>query len=383
MKSVLVWGLVAAVLAGCAGRNDGSGPAGSHAVKIPADMHGSQNSVNWAGSYEGVLPCADCPGIKTRLTLKPDARYELSTQYLDRQPDPTVVTGKFFWNAGGNVITLEGSGQRYAVGEGRLLSLGRNEVPDWSRAQNQVLKRVSTTAPPPAPAAALLQTLEDHRWTLASATDAQGQRIGAIVPIAARPFVFSFSGSRLHVQGGCNQLTGSYQLSPDGVLTGGGMASSMMACEAPLMKADRALSDMLAKGMRVELTGGTPPTLRLLDPSKASLTLTGLATPEALYGPATRIFLEVAAQRVACKNPLNGEDLCLQVRERNFDEKGLRVGVPGAWRPLYETIEGYKHTPGVSNVVRLQRFHRASAPPGASSTVYVLDLVVESATVQR
>ncbi len=383
MKSVLVWGLVAAVLAGCAGRNDGGGPAGSHAVKIPADMHGSQNSINWAGSYEGVLPCADCPGIKTRLTLKPDARYELSTQYLDRQPAPTVVTGKFFWDAGGNVITLEGSGKRYAVGEGRLLSLGRDEVPDWSRAQNQVLKRVSTTAPRPATAAALLQTLEDHRWTLASATDAQGQRIGAIVPIAARPFVFSFSGSRLHVQGGCNPLTGSYQLSPDGVLTVGRMASSMMACEAPLMQADRALSDMLAKGMRVELTHGTPPTLRLLDPSKASLTLTGLATPEALYGPATRIFLEVAAQRVACKNPLNGEDLCLQVRERNFDEKGLRVGVPGAWRPLYETIEGYKHTPGVSNVVRLKRFHRASAPPGASSTVYVLDLVVESATVQR
>jgi heat shock protein HslJ len=269
------------------------------------------------------------------------------------------------------------------VGEGRLLALYRDAPTDWSRSPNQVLKQVSGTVPAPTAAAALLQTLEDHRWTLASAADARGQRIGALVPNATRPFVLSFSGSRLQAQGGCNQLTGVFQLSPEGVLSVGRMASTMMACEAPLMQADRALADMLAKGMRVELSKGTPPTLRLFDPSKASLALTGQATPEALYGPATRIFLEVAAQRVACKNPLNGENLCLQVRERNFDEQGLRIGVPGAWRPLYETIEGYKHTPGVSNVVRLKRFQRAAAPAGASSTVYVLDLVVESSTVHR
>ena len=90
----------------------------------------------------------------------------------------------------------------------------------------------------------------------------------------------------------------------------------------------------------------------------------------------------MAAQRVACTNPLNGEPLCLQVRHRQFDEQGLTVGTPGAWRPLYETIEGYQHTPGVKNVVRLKRFKRGSAPVGASKTVYVLDLVVQSETVK-
>jgi len=155
-----------------------------------------------------------------------------------------------------------------------------------------------------------------------------------------------------------------------------------MACEPALMQADRSLSDLLAKGLQADFVKGATPTLRLVDASKASLTLTGQATPEALYGPGTRIFMEVAAQRVACKNPLNGESLCLQVRDRVFDEKGLKVGVPGEWRPLYETIEGYQHTPGVRNVVRLKKFQRASAPAGASSTVYVLDLVVESETVK-
>jgi len=382
MKTVVVGGLVMALFAGCAGTKDAGGLSPSQDGKPAPDMHSSQAALDWAGTYEGVLPCADCPGIRTRLTLKPDGRYELSTQYLDRQPAPSVETGRFFWNAGGNTITLEGNGQRFAVGEGRLLALYRNAPTDWASAPNQVLKRVSSAAAGQSPAALQLQTLEDHRWTLVSASNAQGQPLGGMPPDPARSFVLNFSGSRLQVQGGCNQLTGTFQLGADGLLTVGRMASTMMACDAPLMQADKALSDLLAKGLRVELSKGTPSRLRLSDPTVGNLNFTGQATPEALYGPASRVFMEVAAQRVACTNPLNGETLCLQVRDRQFDEQGLTVGTPGAWRPLYETIEGYKHTPGVKNVVRLKRFQRTSAPAGASSTVYVLDLVVQSETVK-
>lgn len=75
---------------------------------------------------------------------------------------------------------------------------------------------------------------------------------------------------------------------------------------------------------------------------------------------------------------VNGSD-CLQVRERRFDEQGLAVGTPGAWTPFAQTIEGYTHKPGVRNVLRLKRFDRAAAAGGAPH-LYVLDLVVESAT---
>ncbi|MDE5451088.1 copper resistance protein NlpE N-terminal domain-containing protein, partial [Elizabethkingia meningoseptica] len=33
------------------------------------DSHNAQNSLDWAGTYEGTVPCADCPGIKTTITL--------------------------------------------------------------------------------------------------------------------------------------------------------------------------------------------------------------------------------------------------------------------------------------------------------------------------
>ena len=57
------------------------------------DSHTARDSLDWAGSYEGVLPCADCPGIRTRVTLSDNGRYEKQTQYLDRQPQPEVVAG--------------------------------------------------------------------------------------------------------------------------------------------------------------------------------------------------------------------------------------------------------------------------------------------------
>jgi hypothetical protein len=51
------------------------------------------------GVYEGVTPCADCPGIDTRLTLtqsspySAEGTYELSLTYLDRDVEPFVTNG--------------------------------------------------------------------------------------------------------------------------------------------------------------------------------------------------------------------------------------------------------------------------------------------------
>ena len=36
-----------------------------------------------AGTYEGTLPAADCPGIKTVLTLNADSTYQYSADYID------------------------------------------------------------------------------------------------------------------------------------------------------------------------------------------------------------------------------------------------------------------------------------------------------------
>ncbi len=232
-----------------------------------------------------------------------------------------------------------------------------------------------TVAPAAITDAGLFQTLEGHRWTLASATDSENHRIDALFPATGRPFTLTFSASRLSVQGGCNSIVGGYGINAEGLLKAEQMVSTQMACEPEIMKADAALAALLAQPLQIEIVPGLQPTLRLLTASNEALGLEGKVTPEALYGPGALLFLEVDAQALACRNPRNGQTTCLQVREISFDEQGLRSAHPGPWRPFYETIEGYSHTPGVRNVLRVNRFQR-----GAVSTpaIYVLDLIVES-----
>ncbi len=58
-----------------------------------------ENDSIWVTEYEGTIPCADCPGIKTNLKLSwtkengGDNTYTLSEEYIDR--GNFTSTGKF------------------------------------------------------------------------------------------------------------------------------------------------------------------------------------------------------------------------------------------------------------------------------------------------
>lgn len=139
--------LVAATLAACAGPQDAAPPQPGQGPALgagQADGHNARNALDWAGAYEGTLPCADCPGIQTRLVLMDHGAYELQTRYLDRQPHPTVVRGTFTWQPDGSTIQLDraGDGQRYFVAEGRLIQLYQDGTrPSGPLAPHYVLTR--------------------------------------------------------------------------------------------------------------------------------------------------------------------------------------------------------------------------------------------------
>ncbi len=90
----------------------------------------SNTSLDWAGVYKGVTPCADCEGIETEITLNQDLTYKKTTQYLGK-PNSQIYTveGSFEWNSNGIHIALSGikdAPNQYLVGENKLFQLDRS-----------------------------------------------------------------------------------------------------------------------------------------------------------------------------------------------------------------------------------------------------------------
>ena len=93
---------------------------------INASPHNSFNSLNWNGTYKGELPCADCEGIKTEITLYTDKTFLIKVNYLGKDEKVLEEKGGFLWNSEGNTITLSGlknKPNQYFIAENILLQL--------------------------------------------------------------------------------------------------------------------------------------------------------------------------------------------------------------------------------------------------------------------
>lgn len=255
---------------------------------------------------------------------------------------------------------------------------------DHAAVPPQAAQTPAASAHAPTGASDLQHLLGAHHWRLAEASDGSGASIHALLVRADAPVQLDFADGRLSVSNTCNRMSGGYMLDGDR-LTTGRMASTMMACADPALGAlDVAVADSLQGRFAVTVAEGDRPRLTLTGTEGQRLAFTGHPTAATRFGSAPeRIFLEVAAGTLPCNHPLMPGSQCLQVREVGYDDNGLRSGEPGAWAPFHEQIEGYAHTPGVRNILRVDRYTRSDVPSDASRYAYVLDMVIESETVQH
>ena len=149
--------LLSIVLAGCAVDR-----APRDAAAAPDAAHDSARALDWAGRYQGTLPCADCEGIDTLLVLRDDLGYRLEQRYLGRDGGPVVREGRFRWGEDGNTIQLEdlpGAPGRYQVMEGKVVHLdAQGERITGALAERYMLARLPDIDP----------ALSGRRWRLAT-----------------------------------------------------------------------------------------------------------------------------------------------------------------------------------------------------------------------
>ncbi|MFA7445080.1 MAG: copper resistance protein NlpE [Flavobacteriaceae bacterium] len=97
------------------------------------DSHTSQNALDWAGTYMGTLPCADCEGIKTTITLNQDETFTSEEEYLGESL--TVKDqGIFVWDNTGNSIILHGEKDKRT----RAFKVGENQIIHLDSDKNQI-----------------------------------------------------------------------------------------------------------------------------------------------------------------------------------------------------------------------------------------------------
>lgn len=183
------------------------------------DMHNSQISVDWSGIYSGILPCADCEGIRSTLVLNEEAgNYLLINEYLANERVEDRSEGKFTWSEDGGTITLEGvenTSNKYKVGENRLFYLDlEGEVITGDLEDNYVLTKIEPD-------------LLDKEWKLQSI---KGQEINSDL---LGKLTLQLDGQKATVNGyaGCNNFNGSAWVHDNNIELGK-VAITQAACDA-------------------------------------------------------------------------------------------------------------------------------------------------------
>lgn len=194
-------------------------------ISLKDSDHTSKNSLDWAGTYKRILPCADCEGIETTIILSYEMGYKKSLKYIGKDEGVYSSEGKFEWNKAGNQITLlnEKDGpSKYFVGENKIIQLDMHGNIIKGDLSDEYILEKQITAEFDTPLVGTKWILKELRGKEVSFRSAGNKEIFLIL---------RKENNRLHGYAGCNNFNGSYELKEHGRLNfSDNIAITMMAC---------------------------------------------------------------------------------------------------------------------------------------------------------
>lgn len=85
--------IAAAMMVSCNGKKTAQDETTNDSVSVADSVSADVDLAAVAGTYEGTLPAADCPRIKTVLTINADSTYQLQQDYIDRKDGHDEASG--------------------------------------------------------------------------------------------------------------------------------------------------------------------------------------------------------------------------------------------------------------------------------------------------
>jgi len=182
----------------------------------------SQNSPPWQGTYRGVLPCADCQGMETELTLNKNKTFDHITRHAGKGNEATrAISGTFSWNKAGTIITLGGIKKetqptQYQAGENTLTQLDAAGIPHTGELANKYILQKGKPA------------VEEKFWKLitlygSSISPETGDR-------KEHHLMLKAEGNRISGSSGCNTFSGDYILNGENGIVISKLIATKMSC---------------------------------------------------------------------------------------------------------------------------------------------------------
>lgn len=174
----------------------------------------SMTSLDWDGTYQGVLPCADCEGIQTQIVIQKDLSYVLETRYKGKDEKIFLAKGTFQWDVNGSKITLDNPGKQcYLVGENRLFQLDKDgQRITGNLADNYILEKEKIE-------------LNGKYWKLVELNNLP------VKPENREPFVTFYNDeNRVNGNNSCNTFNGKYEIDNGNKIKFSQFMMTRMAC---------------------------------------------------------------------------------------------------------------------------------------------------------
>ncbi|MCK9480933.1 MAG: copper resistance protein NlpE N-terminal domain-containing protein [Bacteroidia bacterium] len=185
----------------------------------PSDNHTAETSLDWQGTYSGVLPCADCDGIETDLTLNDDKTFLWISKYIKGSSSLTdTLSGVFTWEKN-NQIRLNNIDENersplFKVEESQLRYLDKEgQVQQGTLEHFYILTKNGNSE------------VEDKKWQL---VELNGHQVTGSKK--THFIIFNSKEGNAVTKVGCNNITLHYQIKNQFKLELTPGISTMMAC---------------------------------------------------------------------------------------------------------------------------------------------------------
>jgi copper homeostasis protein (lipoprotein) len=178
-------------------------------------------SAQWEGNYRGIMPCAECAGIQTTVSLNSDMTYSIRFKHLDKSDSIIEHSGKFELIDKGNTVVLKDPQithhvLSYHIGENvlTLVDAYGNDV-NYKRQDSYTLSKAN-------------YDIVGKHWKL---VELNGIAVQIDSSLNKQPeIIFYDENNKMTGNGGCNNISGSYKLGNTEHISFSNIISTQIAC---------------------------------------------------------------------------------------------------------------------------------------------------------